>query len=281
MASESLGVRSLSLYIENKNEKIIIDPGAALGPRRYSLPPSKVELKALDYSKKRILNFLEKSDIVIITHYHYDHYTPEADYSGKRVLLKHPKRNINLNQKRRASKFIKNLEFYEYADEKDINIGNTRIKISPPVPHGKEGTRLGFVIMCLIENKKRILYASDSQMLNELCVKWTIKQMPDIVVTSGPPTYLRHVKSTWELGVKNINKIIYETDANLILDHHIVRDKRYKEFFEEIDCEVLTCAKYLGMEDIPLEAYRGELHKMEKGKSVSIPFSIPKHLASY
>ena len=47
IASDSLGVRSMATYVETKDCKILIDPSAALGPKRYGLPPSEQEIDAL------------------------------------------------------------------------------------------------------------------------------------------------------------------------------------------------------------------------------------------
>ena len=47
IASDSLGVRSMATYVETKDCKILIDPSAALGPKRYGLPPHNKELEAL------------------------------------------------------------------------------------------------------------------------------------------------------------------------------------------------------------------------------------------
>ena len=54
IASDYLGVRSMATYIETKDCKLCIDPSAALGPKRYGLPPSKQELEALYKSKLQI-----------------------------------------------------------------------------------------------------------------------------------------------------------------------------------------------------------------------------------
>ncbi len=274
LASESLGVRSLSVYIEAKN-RILIDPGAALGPKRYSLPPAKIEIEKLEHAKRKIMEFLEKADTIIISHYHYDHYLQGADYNRKRLILKNPTKSINKSQKARASRFLKYKENYEYADGKKITINDCSIEFSPPLAHGKEGSKLGFVIMTMIEDKKRIIHASDTQLLNKKSIEWIIKKMPDLIITSGPPTYLGYMKDTWEIGKRNINKIILETGSEIILDHHIIRDKRYPRFFEELEKEPSTFARYLKMEETPLEAYRRELHKIEKDEEIKLPFKLP------
>ena len=78
IASDSLGVRSMATYIETKDCKIFIDPSAALGPKRYGLPPAQQELEALFKTKLKIAELAEKCEIFIISNYHYDHY----DYQG-------------------------------------------------------------------------------------------------------------------------------------------------------------------------------------------------------
>lgn len=269
IASESLGVRSLAVYIKTRKDNILIDPGVALGPKRYSLPPAKAEIEKLKLVQKSILEFLAMANTIIISHYHYDHYTPGANYENKHLIIKNPSRNINKSQKRRASKFLKDKN-YTSADGKNITLKECRIKFSPPLPHGEKGTRLGFVIMTMIEDKKKIIHASDTQLLNKESIKWIIDNIPDTLIASGPPTYI--LKHTWKSGIKNINRIIQETDAHIILDHHIIRDKRYPRFFKELEKEPSTFAKYLGREETPLEAYRKELHMIEKGEKVKIPF---------
>ena len=51
LAFDSLGVRSMATGVET-DLRIIIDPGAALGPSRYNLPPSKIELQRLEELSK-------------------------------------------------------------------------------------------------------------------------------------------------------------------------------------------------------------------------------------
>ncbi|HIH61348.1 MAG TPA: hypothetical protein HA298_01495 [Methanobacteriales archaeon] len=273
IASESLGVRSLSVYVEAGESKILIDPGAALGPRRYSLPPARIELEKLEYTKGKILEFLDKATTIIISHYHYDHYIPGANYDGKRLFLKDPTKNINKSQQDRASKFLRDKREYEYADGKTIT-RDFKMEFSPAFPHGEKGTKLGFVIMTMIDHKERMIHASDTQLLNKESVEWIIEKMPDLIITSGPPTYIGYMKDSWKTGTKNINRIILETNTKIVLDHHITRDKRYPRFFEGLEKEPLTFAKYLGVEETPLEAYRRELHKLENGERISLPFNL-------
>ena len=295
LASESLGVRSLAVYVEVGKRGILIDPGVALGPKRYSLPPAKAELEALAKSREKIQAYAEKADIITISHYHYDHHTPFFEglyesssperakeiYEGKILLIKHPRENINFSQRKRAWAFLKNAEpiakRIEYADGRLFDFGDFIMEFSPAVPHGSEGTKLGFVLMVMIDDgTKRIIHASDTQFLNRTSVEWIIKQAPDLIIGDGPPTYLEgyRVKDAWTTGRKNLNEVIKETGAKIILDHHLIRDKRYPKFFEELEKEPLTFARFLKNEDKPLEAYRRELHKIERGENAKVPFRL-------
>ena len=294
LASESLGVRSLAVFVEAGGKRILIDPGVALGPKRYGLPPAKVEIETLHRMRRKIQGYARRADVVTISHYHYDHHTPFFEglyessseafareiYAGKLLFIKHPKENINFSQRKRAWAFLKNAEpiarKIEFADGRSFDLGGVTLEFSPAVPHGSEGSKLGFVVMTLIDDgSKRIIHASDIQLLNRKAVKWIIEKVPDLLITGGPPTYLgRRAEGSWETGIKNLNEIIRETGAEIVLDHHIVRDKRYPRFFEELDETPKTFAGYLKVEDRPLEAYRRELHKRESGESVELPFRL-------
>ncbi|WP_461864978.1 MBL fold metallo-hydrolase [Thermococcus sp.] len=295
IASESLGVRSLAVFIRVGGKGILIDPGVALGPKRYSLPPARAELEALQQMREKIQAYAEKAHIITISHYHYDHHTPFFEglyesssrdrakeiYAGKLLLIKHPKENINFSQRKRAWAFLKNAEpiakKIEYADGRFFDFGDFIVEFSPAFPHGREGSKLGFVIMVMIDDgTKRIIHASDTQFLNKASAEWIIEQVPDLVIGDGPPTYLEgyRVKDAWKTGLDNLNRIIRETDAQIVLDHHLIRDKRYPKFFEELEKEPLTFARFLKKEDRPLEAYRKELHKIERGEEAEVPFEL-------
>ncbi|WP_297480978.1 MBL fold metallo-hydrolase [Thermococcus sp.] len=294
LASESLGVRSLATFVEASGLKILIDPGVALGPKRYGLPPVRIELETLRRMRKKLQGYARRADVVTISHYHYDHHTPFFEglyessseafareiYRDKLLFIKHPKENINFSQRKRAWAFLKNAEpitkKIEFADGKIFDLGGVRLEFSPAVPHGREGSKLGFVVMTLIDDgSKRIIHASDIQLLNRKAVEWIVEKNPDLIITGGPPTYLgKRAEGSWETGVKNLNEIIHETNAEIILDHHIVRDRRYPEFFDELEERPKTFARFLKVEDRPLEAYRRELHRLEKGESVELPFSL-------
>jgi len=294
LASESLGVRSLATFVEASGLKILIDPGVALGPRRYGLPPAEIELETLQQMRRKLQGYARRADVVTISHYHYDHHTPFFEslyessseafareiYTGRLLFIKHPQEDINFSQRKRAWAFLKNAEpiakKIEFADGRSFDLGGVTLEFSPAVPHGSEGSKLGFVVMVLIDDgAKRTIHATDIQLLNRKAVKWIVEKNPDLLITAGPPTYLgKRAEGSWETGIQNLNKIIRETNAEVVLDHHIVRDKRYPEFFDELEKRPKTFAGFLKVEDRPLEAYRRELHRIENGEEAEVPFRV-------
>ena len=128
LAFESMGVRSSAILVEKNDLRIVIDPAVALAPNRFGLSPHSLEKEAKDVLWSKVKQEVEKTDIIVITHYHFDHFDPkEPDiYEQKRVLLKNPRRMINPSQKTRASSFIKSIkkiadEIY-YVDNKTVMI---------------------------------------------------------------------------------------------------------------------------------------------------------------
>jgi len=278
IGADSFGVRSLATIIEVCGLKIFIDPGVSFAPRRYGLPPHEVELKRLEEVESTILHELEDTDIVIITHYHYDHYLYRQEhveaYRGKILLVKDPTQSINVSQRIRAHRFLKRFgvenlaKRIEYADGRTFNFECCSIDFSPPVPHGIEGTRLGYVVMVRVYTEAgSIVVASDVQgpmSLNTL--KLLENWKPDIVVLSGPPTYFEGYRvEARELlkGFRSLYRLANSTRF-VIVDHHFARDKRFPKILNSIRKvlgrrNLICAAEYMGRPIEPLEAYRDEL----------------------
>ena len=72
---DSLGAKSSCVQIKT-DISIIIDPGAAVMQPSFPAPLPK-KLQWLENGKKEIKKSCRLSDVVIVSHYHYDHYFPE------------------------------------------------------------------------------------------------------------------------------------------------------------------------------------------------------------
>ena len=271
VAFDSFGVKSSCTFIETADCKITIDPGIAMETDSFPLP-FKEKLKLDFFYRNRIKKFCKSSDIVIVTHYHYDHHIPKAElYKDKLLFIKDPNKNINKSQRERASyflKLVKNKAKIEIADNKSFVFGKTKIKFSKPLWHGTLGTKLGKVIAVTVEDKKeRLFFSSDVDgPYIKSYVDLIVKANPTILILDGHPTYLLGYLASFALLKKvllNTIEIIRKTNCKLyIIDHHLLRDYRYREIYYEVYKEakklkkkVMTASEFLNMKPKVLEAY--------------------------
>lgn len=202
LAFDSLGVRSMATYVETDDLRILIDPAVALGPKRYGLPPHPLEIKRMHETWDDVLKHAAISDVLIVTHYHYDHHNPDEPniYKDKIVYLKDPLRNINRSQSGRASYFLGKLESLtgkrEVADGNEFHHGSTTIKFSPAVYHGT-GSKLGYVVETSIScGGEKIVHTSDVEgpsIVDQAA--FVIQENPDLLILDGPMTYLLGYRS--------------------------------------------------------------------------------------
>ncbi len=267
LAADSLGVRSMATYVEAGELRLLVDPGACLSPSRYGLPPSPDEEEALRRARDRIDGYARRASHVALSHYHADHCGPELGlYAGRRVWAKDPRRMLDGHQAARGQALWRSLEGQarvEPAEGRMLDLGGVRVKCSPPLPHGREGSGFGFVVAVTVDDGTRFVHASDVQgPASAVAAAYLVRERPDLLYLSGPPTYLAaHVgRDALRSGVEHLVRIVGETGCRVILDHHAVRDRRYRErlgpAFET--GRVVTVAEYLGRPEECLEAYRPE-----------------------
>ena len=107
---DSLGAKSTCTLVETPDTKVLIDPGAAIMQPGF---PASMEKKIywLEKARRAIKKASKKAEIIIISHYHYDHFTDfnKTIYNGKLVLAKNPNEYINDSQRERAENFYNNI----------------------------------------------------------------------------------------------------------------------------------------------------------------------------
>jgi hypothetical protein len=270
LAADSMGVRSMATLVETKDLKLAIDADAALGPSRYGLPPHEEELKALAEAKNITHRAAKESDALVISHYHFDHFQIGGEhFKNKDVFVKSKEDNINKSQSQRRNDFDDNTSIIAKAiieaDEKEFKYGKTKLRFSPAVPHGPPGIRLGFVVMTLVDDGFKFIHASDVQgPVAAATADWIIRQKPDLLYIDGPPILFLGWKfsvSNLESSIQNFQRILDDTQAEIICDHHLLRSLDYKERFPFFDNpRVKTAADYLGRENTMLEANRKKLY---------------------
>jgi len=247
----------------------------------FKLPPHPMELKRQEEHWQKIVEYGRVSDVIIITHYHYDHHNPSFPslYDNKIVFIKDPKNNINKSQSERAGFFLPLIEKVArkiiISDGTTHRIKNARIRFSPPVFHGTN-QRLGFVIEVSITDSETFLFTSDVEgPALKKQMEFILEEHPRIVFCDGPMTYMlgyRYSYDNFNLAKENLKKIIEKTGVSkLVLDHHLTRDINWRDKIADVfdtgvkhNCDVLSAAGFIGLDDDLLEARRRELYGNKK-----------------
>jgi len=291
LAFESFGVRGTATLVETDDIRFVIDPGSALGPR-FRLNPHEREYLELYRTKKAILEASRDSDLLTISHYHFDHYVPNFEnwlwiwsspelaaelYSDKLILAKDTNANINPSQRKRGYMFrklnIKTAKEIRVADDQTFKFGKTSLEFSKPIYHGPAGSKLGYVLMLTVSTPGCcLLHASDVQgpMYDEP-LRIIIEHKPDMVLIGGPPIYLAFKLESEDLMAAQRNlAILAQHVPQLVVDHHLLRSLDYPKFLqpamraaELAGNQLTTAAELVGRETTLLEARRKELHEQE------------------
>jgi len=331
---DSLGAKSSSVLVETPDVKVVIDPGIAVMQPTFPASWAK-KVWWVEKGKHVIKQACKKANLIIVTHYHYDHHFPnDMDvYEGKVVLAKNPNHYINDSQRGRAERFYDNFcrsfggvgledvleetkvrtypnpldaiplardkDFGDYnrrrkelfrkglkwfrnrvtrwkeyrwipeldfkrtrvrwADGQYFEFGKTRIRFTPPLFHGIEFSRVGWVITVIIEHKgEKLIHSSD---LNGLYIedyaKLLMEEDARTLILDGPPTYMGFmlIKINLQRCIYNTCEIIKKSKhlKLLLYDHHLLREKKYRERTRDVwitgkkkKVKVVTAAEYLG-----------------------------------
>jgi len=289
---ESLGVRSMCTFVETPDARVLIDAGVALGPRFGKLPHPR-EYQARNICRAKIREYAAKADLIVVSHYHNDHHTPnytetvwlgssveesEQIYKDKLVLAKSIRDSINFSQRRRGwmfQQFLKKIgATCKVADRETVEFGATKVRISQPVPHGGEGSELGWVLMTTIEtDDMRFVHSSDVQgPVSKQTSRMILRERPDLLVLGGPPVYLQGSKVAKEAivsALSNASRIAGKVPT-VIFDHHILRSAEWRDSAKSVfDAgaqsfyRVTTGAEYAGQVPYLLEAVRRTLYEEE------------------
>jgi predicted metallo-beta-lactamase superfamily hydrolase len=279
LAADSMGVRSSAFLVESGTHRLVLDPGARLAPKRYDLPPSNQEKVVLERLNNLIETEVDSADILVISHYHNDHFKAHADYyKNKQIFVKSWESDINHKQRERALKLQDHFKELKVESEVSICDGTTsvidsdlKLIFSNAVPHGSIGAKTGYVVMITVaEPDFTFMYSSDIQgPVEPSTADQIIAMNPNLLYLDGPPTNLLGNIMTiadLEKAINNILDILTYTNSKVILDHHLLRDVNYREHLQRVfdfDGRVQTAAEYLGNPNTMLEANRDKLWKTE------------------
>jgi len=282
LADESFGARSMALGVATPDATVLFDAGVSLAPRRFGLPPHPLEFRAAREARERIVRFAERSDVITISHYHLDHYTPsftsfyewsgrevfERTYAGRTIFAKKPDATVSFNQRRRAAALLRELKELGCrvleADGNRIALGKTVIEALGPYPHGSVGP-MGHVLAFVVEYEGvKVVYAPDVQgPVDDRAAMDIASREPELLIVGGPPLYLEGVKvdsESVERGLTNL--VLLSKLARVVVSHHTLRDASWRNRLAERGAEnVLTYSEIAGAEERLLEARRRELYR--------------------
>lgn len=271
LACDSRGTRSMATYIETCDLKVVIDPAVSLAAIKSDLPPHPIELQRESQHWEIIKKYAAQSDVLIVTHYHYDHHNPAKPevYRDKITFIKNPISNINASQQERASVFLEVLKGIPkeltYSDGREFQFGKTKITFSQAVPHGNID-RLGYVTeVSITDGSYKLIHTSDIEGGNLDCqIDFILKEDPDMIIFDGPMTY------PFQNIIPNIIRIIKETKVkDFIIDHHYLRKLKWRDKLKEpisiaskLNKRLICTAEFLGLEEDLLEAKRKQLYQI-------------------
>ena len=107
---DSFGAKSSSVLVKTQDVSILIDPGIAV--MQPSFPATLTEKILWEREGRReIIKAAREADVIVISHYHWDHFMPDATeiYRNKLLLVKDPNMYINDSQRGRAFSFYSKL----------------------------------------------------------------------------------------------------------------------------------------------------------------------------
>ncbi len=288
LAAESLGTRSMATFIKTADTAIVLDPGCSLG-QRMRLDPHPKEYEALHRANQKLIEACKKAEILIISHYHYDHLKPvftdyhfilsnqelaDLIYTDKIILAKDNRENINFSQRRRGYLFQKSVQKkvkqLVHADAQRFEFGNTTIRLSKPFPHGEPNSKQGFVLLCEVQYEDEIFVFGEVQgPIASETITFILSLNPTYVYVGGPPLYLsgfRVPETTLDLARSNMIQLIKNVPT-LIFDHHLLRAANWREWASPIYQEaelsnhwIGTAADFSKEPVVILEAIRKELY---------------------
>src|SRR5260370_30257559 len=97
--------------------------------------------------------------------------------------------------------------------------GAVELSVSPPLPHGVDGTPLGHVVglaVCDLVQRERFVFASDVQgPLSAVAAAGLIPQRPTPLYLSGPPSYVQRdlPAGGGDLGCRKLPRACYRASS--------------------------------------------------------------------
>ncbi len=261
--------------VQTGEQRIIIDPGVALGYMRHGLLPHPAQVAVGINVRQEIIEALATATDIVFSHFHGDH-VPLREANPYQLSLQYLSAVSedtccwSVSWKELATKM------QQRALDLAFVLGN-RMKIaegcsagilsfSPAQPHGLLQSKTGTVMMTRIRADGQVfVHGSDIQLLSNQAVDAILQWQPDTVFVSGPPLY-RQAMSAATLKQARENSIrLAENIETLIIDHHLLRSEQGLIWLDELSQttgkKIFCAADYMHKPKQMLEARRTELYQ--------------------
>ncbi len=269
LGTETLGVRGLSTSID----RILIDPGVALGFSRYNLHPHPVQAVVGDEVKGKIVSAWESAEDIIISHLHGDHIpllNPNPFQLGIEVLPSNSDARIWV----KAEKFCRGVErirftalkrrFGDQMVEAKPGVGDGLLEFIGPFPHtGRSNT---MVLGTIVRKDGTLLHLSDADISSWEVIRAAKRINPDFIIADGPSLYRldrEYMKSYLSRASKLVNSC-----GSLIVDHHLMRCDEGVKWLNSLKkigegkCNVFSASEFMLRPFTMLEAWRRTLYRL-------------------
>ncbi|MEA2116319.1 MAG: hypothetical protein U9P36_13185 [Thermodesulfobacteriota bacterium] len=278
IGTESLGVRGMCCLVQAGEQRIVIDPGVALGYMRHGLLPHPAQIAVGVSVRQIIIEELATATDLVFSHFHGDH-VPLRGANPYQLSLQHIAGVPEDIRCWSASWKNQSQKMQQRALDLAVVLGN-RMKIaegcssgalsfSPALPHGLPESRTGTIMMTRIKADGQVfVHGSDIQLLGDQTVDTILQWQPDTVFVSGPPLYRQSLSTSahqqaWKNGIR-----LAENVETLIIDHHLLRSEQGLNWLDELSQaagkKIYCAADFMHRTRLLLEARRTELYqKME------------------
>lgn len=278
LATESLGVRGMCCLVTAGEQKILIDPGIALGYRRHDLLPHPCQVAVGIQIREAIIQAMEQATLIVFSHFHGDHVPLLHANRYQLSFAQLPahfctlpcwcksKDGLSNRMQHRSDNLAELLGPNMIVGE---GLSKGPLCFSRAVPHGARDGRFGRVMMTRVDMDGQVfVHASDIQLLDAATVDMILAWEADIVFAAGPPLYIETLNDglkhlAWENGLR-----LAEDVPSLILDHHLLRSEEggiWLDRLSQVAGKKIYCAAdFMKQPRRLLEARRGELYDAMK-----------------
>lgn len=169
-----------------------------------------------------------------------------GDYNERRkeLLEKGKKWFLKRVDKWRKWKIIPEVKLKDlkiiYPESREFKFGRTKLQFTPPLFHGIEYSRVGWVFSTIVKyGDEKLIHSSDlNGPIIEDYADFIVQKKPTYLILDGPMTYMLGYMFNlinFRRVMDNVKRIIEKVDFKLMIwDHHLPREGRFRKRTKEV-----------------------------------------------